>query len=1108
VAKRKRSAGRIAFGPEMPGWGSWEWVGADLARTLGARATTFTAWQEPDADAVIVVKHPPPPEWAKCVARRAALIYCPVDQYDSAGEIAADALMLRLCRHIIIHCERLRPYFDSFAPVTYLDHHVKYAARPRRAFRAEGRLLWVGVRTNLGPFVEWVNAHPLPAPLEVLTNLERPNESADSAALGFRAGLDVRVQNWTPELHLQLTATARASLDVKGEDFRSRHKPAAKAVDFVASGLPVAMNPRSSPAEYLAGHELEVPSPQDVDRWLSREYWEQTREVGRRLRRELTVPRVAARLVKIVEETLASPNATPVPTSRATPVHAKRASSNPKLYGLMITKDDHEVFGDWCRDQLSLYDAVVCLDGSESGETARIARDFANKLIYLDERDFEIPHKTDHGLRRVAHQEIIHRFGHGYWVMCCHADEFCYHDPRKAARRAAHEGHDLVSWFSPHFFPHPSELADWPRRRALPVPERFRHFHWSYFGNGLPWVEDRLYLARPDVEWDNKTHGTVRPHGIKSEAPFHPTLRHFKVIAADPGLFEREESCAHYKHHWQEVEHRTGLPFPVRSIEDLFVASVPKYAQCDRFDGMFPQAWNLGEEYRPDGVADEPAVVQRRAAELAVAGDRVAASGLLAALDRPAIEPRLQALVENDIAALAAADGKLDFARAGFQAALGLDPECAAARSNLAHLGLPKPAAAPDPPRVKVAIVSFLFNWPSTGGGIVHTVELARFLGEAGFDVRHFHVRHEPWGIGAVSEPLPFTSVALEFAEADWNAATIQRRVRDAVASFDPGHVILTDSWNFKPLLAEAVRDFPFILRLQALECLCPLNNVRLLPEPGGRARQCPLHQLAAPQQCAQCVTERGHFSGPLHQAERALSGVGTPAYQEKLLWAFAQSEAVLVVNPLTEAMVSPYARDVRVVTAGMDPSRFPWPPPTRPDANGPKRILFAGLTGEWMKGFHVLREACARLWSKRRDFELVATSEAEEGAESFVRHVGWQSQSELPKLLWNCDVLAMPTVAQEALGRTAVEAMAAGLPVVASRLGGLPFTVADGATGFLAAPGDPTDLAEKLETLLNDPALRKRMGEAGRRRFEEHYSWPVIIDRHYRPLLAARSRV
>ncbi len=136
-----------------------------------------------------------------------------------------------------------------------------------------------------------------------------------------------------------------------------------------------------------------------------------------------------------------------------------------------------------------------------------------------------------------------------------------------------------------------------------------------------------------------------------------------------------------------------------------------------------------------------------------------------------------------------------------------------------------------------------------------------------------------------------------------------------------------------------------------------------------------------------------------------------------------------------------------------------------------------------------------------------MATADPAGPVDAFTRYVGWQSQDDLPRHVRAADVLVTPTVAQEALGRTAVEAMASGRPVVASRIGGLPFTIADGATGLLFEPGDARDLACKLETLLDDPALRERLGLAGRRRFEEHYAWPVIIEKHYRPLLCRRRR-
>jgi hypothetical protein len=296
----------IAFGPRMPGWGSWDWVGSDLQTHLAStfRTISFGWEQAPSCDVLVVVKHVPPAEFLARLSPRTAVIFCPVDAYGRAADIDLDRAFLRRCARVVVHCERLRRYFEPVAPVVYLDHHVKFLAPPRETFCTDGFFLWVGVRSNLPPLVEWVNAHPLPGPLRVLTNLEDPRHAERPAALGFRLGVDVQVAEWSPRLHSQWAQECRAALDIKGGDFRSRHKPPAKAIDFIASGVPLAMNADASPVEHLGQLGFAVASPSDPGRWLSLEYWQDTRRFGAALRELLCLERIGRRWQRLLEEVL------------------------------------------------------------------------------------------------------------------------------------------------------------------------------------------------------------------------------------------------------------------------------------------------------------------------------------------------------------------------------------------------------------------------------------------------------------------------------------------------------------------------------------------------------------------------------------------------------------------------------------------------------------------------------------------------------------------------------------------------------------------------------------------------------------------------------------
>ncbi len=114
-------------------------------------------------------------------------------------------------------------------------------------------------------------------------------------------------------------------------------------------------------------------------------------------------------------------------------------------------------------------------------------------------------------------------------------------------------------------------------------------------------------------------------------------------------------------------------------------------------------------------------------------------------------------------------------------------------------------------------------------------------------------------------------------------------------------------------------------------------------------------------------------------------------------------------------------------------------------------------------------------------------------GIDDLVTFLGAEDQDTLPYYYSAAEVCVVPS-RYESFGMVALEAMACGTPVVASKVGGLTFTVEEGATGYLVPEDDPAALAERLKLLLTDPELRRRMGEKGTQ-VAQNYSWPLIAD-------------
>jgi glycosyltransferase involved in cell wall biosynthesis len=108
------------------------------------------------------------------------------------------------------------------------------------------------------------------------------------------------------------------------------------------------------------------------------------------------------------------------------------------------------------------------------------------------------------------------------------------------------------------------------------------------------------------------------------------------------------------------------------------------------------------------------------------------------------------------------------------------------------------------------------------------------------------------------------------------------------------------------------------------------------------------------------------------------------------------------------------------------------------------------------------------------------------------VLFLGNMLNSDVPKYLAISDVFVRPSLS-EGLGNVFLEAMAAGLPVIGTKVGGILDFLKDSEMGLFCEVKNPQSIAEKIELILNDNNLRQKLIDNGRRLVEEKYNWPKI---------------
>ena len=209
-----------------------------------------------------------------------------------------------------------------------------------------------------------------------------------------------------------------------------------------------------------------------------------------------------------------------------------------------------------------------------------------------------------------------------------------------------------------------------------------------------------------------------------------------------------------------------------------------------------------------------------------------------------------------------------------------------------------------------------------------------------------------------------------------------------------------------------------------------------------------------------------------------------------------------------------------RLIWSSIDPGSLR---PTRPrravraelGAGEEQTVLLAAGALVSRKGIDVLLQALPCLPGPPPVVWLAGEGEQRPALEAQARALGVDGRvlflgrrADVPDLLAACDVLVMPSRA-EGLGISALEALAAGRPVVASRVGGLAEVVQDDVTGRLVSPADPAALAGALGELLGSAELRGRLGAAGPARVAQGFLAEQMVDAYealYREVLAEES--
>ena len=229
-----------------------------------------------------------------------------------------------------------------------------------------------------------------------------------------------------------------------------------------------------------------------------------------------------------------------------------------KLHGLLITKDDDLLVEEWFRENHSVFNTLVVVDGSTSGLTKRVASQYSN-TVYMTDPNCHITYQT---LRHHGWQELVKIASMGDWIFICHVDEFYIHDPRALIQAQG----NLMFWMPLVVLPHPLEAYDWIKSENKNPRQLFKHYWWRQ--GTLPHLEHRMWRYVKEPFWNTQltapSCGTI-PHNYMDEKIVVqvPLYFHYKCYDLSWEAYLSDGSSA-------KSSLNTGLPRRVKGFDDLF----------------------------------------------------------------------------------------------------------------------------------------------------------------------------------------------------------------------------------------------------------------------------------------------------------------------------------------------------------------------------------------------------------------------------------------------------------------------------------------------------------------------------------------------------------